>query len=78
MTFTQSYRVVDAYDFVEIAIKVVSPALSNPFTEVSVRGEFTRDTDVPLGVDGFCDSDDGGLYRIRFMPSHPGDYSYSI
>jgi hypothetical protein len=29
-------------------------------------------------VDGFCDSTDGGTYRIRMMPSGPGDYSYSV
>ena len=29
-------------------------------------------------VDGFCDSADGTLFRIRFMPSKPGDYAYSV
>ncbi|MBB3125487.1 hypothetical protein FHS19_000141 [Paenibacillus rhizosphaerae] len=29
-----------------------------------------------IPVDGFCDSDDGSLYRIRFMPSEAGAYSY--
>ncbi len=31
----------------------------------------------PRRVDGFCDSDDGSVYRIRFMPTKPGSYSYT-
>lgn len=29
-------------------------------------------------VDGFADSADGSLYRIRFMPPAAGDYQYSV
>jgi Protein of unknown function (DUF4038) len=29
-------------------------------------------------VDGFSDAEDGSVYRIRFMPSAPGDYTYSV
>jgi hypothetical protein len=29
-------------------------------------------------VDGFCDSADGSVFRIRFMPSRLGEYSYSV
>src|SRR5690349_24132408 len=29
-------------------------------------------------VVGFCDSVDGSMFRIRFMPSSPGEFSYSI
>ena len=30
-----------------------------------------------LEVEGFCDSPDGSLFRIRFMPSTAGDYRFS-
>jgi hypothetical protein len=29
-------------------------------------------------VDGFCDSADGSVFRIRFMAPHPGSYKYSV
>jgi hypothetical protein len=29
-------------------------------------------------VAGFCDSADGSVFRIRFMPSSPGDYTYVL
>jgi hypothetical protein len=29
-------------------------------------------------VEGFCDSADGSVFRIRFMPSTPGSYSYHV
>jgi hypothetical protein len=29
-------------------------------------------------VDGFCDAPDGGTFRIRFMPSSPGEYDYAL
>ncbi len=28
-------------------------------------------------VEGFCDSGDGTVFRIRFMPASPGDYTWS-
>ncbi|WP_164775365.1 apiosidase-like domain-containing protein [Paenibacillus glycanilyticus] len=35
-----------------------------------------RDSLIP--VDGFCDSEDGSLYRIRFMPRSAGRYVYTV
>ncbi|MCL4195369.1 MAG: DUF4038 domain-containing protein, partial [Thermoguttaceae bacterium] len=29
-------------------------------------------------VEGFCDSPDGSIYRIRFMPTRPGQYTYRV
>ena len=31
-----------------------------------------------MAVQGFCDSADGGTYRIRFMPSKPGKHAYEV
>src|ERR1035437_2978643 len=31
-----------------------------------------------VAVDGFCDSADGSVFRVRFMPWAPGDYRYSV
>lgn len=35
-----------------------------------------RDRLIP--VDGFCDSEDGSLFRIRFMPRSAGRYRYTV
>jgi hypothetical protein len=76
--FTQSTRNVDTYDFVEITLNVKSPDTKNPFVDVAVRGWFTAGAGKKVHVDGFCDSPDGSIFRIRFMPSEPGSYQYSV
>jgi hypothetical protein len=77
--FSQSSRSIECYDFVEVAINVLKPVPRNPFTSVSVSGHFSligQGSD--LVADGFCDSPDGSVFRVRFMPSKPGDYAYSV
>ena len=64
---------VEAYDFVEATLNVTAPDAANPFTDVAVSGSFGK-----TAVEGFCDSADGSVYRIRFMPSAPGDYAYTV
>ena len=76
--FTPSADVVDAYDFVEVAINIAEPKAANPFTDVAVEGTFHLAGEAPIPVDGFCDSADGSVYRIRFMPGKAGEYSYSV
>ncbi len=79
VTFTQSGQIVEAYDFIEITLNIASPDAKNPFAEAIVEGRFGKAGDThSLPVDGFCDSADGSVYRIRFMPSAPGDYAYSV
>lgn len=79
VTFTQSAPAVDAYDYVEVTLAVSGDDARNPFTDASVRGSFGKSGEAArIPVDGFCDSADGSVFRVRFMPSSPGDYSYSI
>ena len=55
------------------------PDAGNPFTGATVSGSFAkRGGGERVKVDGFCDSADGSVFRIRFMPSAPGDYTYSV
>ncbi len=56
-------------------IAVPGPAGGNPFTEQSVSAVFEGASET-VSVNGFYDGD--GLYRIRFMPSHEGEYSFRI
>ena len=77
--FSQSAASVAAYDFLEVSLEVGGPFSGNPFTEAKFDGSFG-----PAGgsgrvhVDGFCDSADGTQFRIRFMPSKPGAYAYTV
>jgi hypothetical protein len=79
VAFSQPAETVEAYDFVEITLNVTSPDAKNPFTDVVVEGQVGKVGDgLRLSVDGFCDSADGSIFRIRFMPAVPGDYAYSV
>jgi hypothetical protein len=78
VTFRQSATTVDVYDFVEVTMDVARPTAANPFTDVVVAGEFRCEEDEPERVDGFCDSEDGSEFRIRFMPTRPGPYQFSV
>jgi len=79
ITFSQSAEAIEAYDFVEITLNVSSPDAKNPFTDVVVEGQFGKTgSGQHLNVSGFCDSADGSVFRIRFMPAAPGEYSYSL
>ena len=76
--FSQSAASVEAYDFVEVAMAVDQPNSINCFTRASVTGSFTKASGSAVQVEGFCDSTDGSVYRIRFMPSALGDYTYHV
>ena len=77
VTFKQSADKVEGFRLLEVTASVARPTAQNPFTDVTFAGQFQREGDVPIPVHGFCDSADGGAYRIRFMPSKPGKYSYT-
>jgi hypothetical protein len=76
---TLATNVVDAYDFVEVTLRPDPPVVGNPFTDAVAEGEFgPAQGGAALKADGFCDSQDGSVYRVRFMPSQPGDYRYKV
>jgi hypothetical protein len=79
VSFSQSAENVDAYDFVEVVVSVDGPDARNPFTDVTLSGSFGKTgASERTAVEGFCDSADGSVFRVRFMPASPGDYSYSV
>jgi hypothetical protein len=79
VAFSQLANSVAAYDFVEVSVKIGTPVAGNPFTEAAVTGWFgSAGTSERVQVSGFCDSSDGTLFRVRFMPSKPGDYAYKV
>src|SRR4051812_46521139 len=78
MLLSQSAATVECYDFIDITLRIPAPAIGNPFTDASVSGAFGLDDRERVTVDGFSDSADGSLFRVRFMPSVAGTYTYSI
>jgi len=79
VSFSQPPGSIEAYDFVEVTANVDGPDARNPFTDVTLHGSFGKSGGTEQKeVDGFCDSTDGSMFRIRFMPSSPGDYAYSV
>jgi hypothetical protein len=78
VSFSQSVETVEAYDYVEVTLNVDKPDAGNPFLNVAVTGSFSKtDGSERKTVEGFCDSGDGTVFRIRFMPASPGDYTWS-
>ena len=79
VSFSQSALRVEPYDFVEVTAAIAPPVAPNPFSGATLTGSFSkRGAAQKLQVDGFCDAPDGSAFRIRFMPSAPGDYTYSV
>ena len=78
-SFSQPVRSVEAFDFVEVTANIEGPDAGNPFTDANLSGSFRKAGGTgQTTVGGFCDSADGSVFRIRFMPSSPGDYTYSV
>jgi hypothetical protein len=79
VSFSQPAGSVEAYDFAEVTVNVTGPDARNPFIDATLRGSFGKTGgSAKTAVEGFCDSADGSVFRIRFMPPSPGDYTYSI
>jgi hypothetical protein len=79
VSFSKSAASVEAYDFVEVTATVAGADARNPFTDAALTGTFGKTGAAQrVSVGGFCDSADGSVFRIRFMPASAGDYSYSI
>lgn len=76
--FRQSADEVDRYDFVEVTLTLDAPPRGNPFVDASFSGEFGPGPDDLRKVEGFCDSDDGRVFRIRFMPTRAGKHTYAV
>lgn len=77
VSFTGPKQEIEAYDFVEVTAAVSSPDVADPFTDASFEGSFaTTDGKTRWNVQGFCDSPDGRVFRIRFMPPAAGEYTF--
>jgi hypothetical protein len=55
-------------------LQLRGPSEGNPFVDVQLSGEFRQNKRV-FRPEGFYDGN--GIYRIRFMPDAPGEWSYT-
>ena len=79
VTFSQSAQEVEPYDFIELTARVSAPRARNPFLDASIHGTFAMlHGNERWQIDGFCDAEDGTIFRVRFMPRAAGDYAYSV
>jgi hypothetical protein len=78
VTFGAPATPVEAYDLFEVTVTVEAPDVANCFTGAEVAGELRAAGVAPVRVEGFCDSRDGGVFRVRFMPSTPGEHHWSV
>jgi hypothetical protein len=78
-TFAESAKSTEVFDFIEVTANLAAPPVGNPFVDAAFTGHFEADgSATQTAVDGFCDSPDGSRYKIRFMPSKAGSYSFEV
>jgi hypothetical protein len=68
---------VSTYSFMEFTMTLKKPVTENPFTDVLVKGVFTINGN-EITATGFCDSQDGTVFKIRYMPAVEGKVNYTI
>ncbi|HEY2860723.1 MAG TPA: DUF4038 domain-containing protein, partial [Terracidiphilus sp.] len=79
VAFSAPAAQVDRFDFVEIEADIQSPDVSNPFLGASLTATVeTADGSRHWNVEGFSDSADGSVFRIRFMALVAGSYKYTV
>ncbi|MBN2268984.1 MAG: DUF4038 domain-containing protein [Sedimentisphaerales bacterium] len=81
VSFVEQPKAAACFDASKFVIKVSAeggPPFKNPFTDAELTGTFEGPDGASLRVAGFCDSQDGSIYRLRFCPRKVGIYKYSL
>lgn len=66
-------QTVHCWDCFEITC--IGPENGNPFVDLALHAVFTH-KDSHIEVEGFYDG--SGIYRVRFMPDHVGEYNFQL
>ncbi|MGI8602671.1 MAG: DUF5060 domain-containing protein [Verrucomicrobiales bacterium] len=78
VTLVLSNPRVEVFDFVEISLHREAASADNPF-QLDNFAEFAlADGLQTWRVEGFCDADDGRVFRFRFMPPKRGKYGFHV
>ena len=81
VSLVEQPKVVACFDASEFVIKVSAEGdapFKNPFTDAELTATFEGPDGPSLKVAGFCDSEDGSNYRLRFCPHRVGIYDYDL
>lgn len=65
--------VIERWGMLEVGVSGTTNG--NPFVDDALQGVFRHQNET-VKVDGFYDGE--GIYRVRFMPSYAGEYTYRI
>jgi Protein of unknown function (DUF4038)/Domain of unknown function (DUF5060) len=77
--FSKAKSTIEIYDNQEFTLNLKKPNTKlNPFKNATISGEFMHESGDKTIVEGFCDSQDGSLFKLRFMPKLVGNYTYTI
>lgn len=74
-SFTLNHDRIETSDYAEITVRMPPVKSVN---DVLITGLFIGPTNDTTRIDGFCDSPDGSLHRIRFRPVKTGSYRFTI
>lgn len=77
-SFTLSRDKIELPDYAEITLDLPPVKSGNPFTDVLLTGVFVGPANDTTRVEGFCDTPDGSKHRIRFRPTKPGMYRFTV
>lgn len=69
--------VIEQFGVWESTLTLKKPLMGNAFTDAHLVAELTFDAE-PIPVEGFCDSPDGRVFKLRFMPQKVGTYTYRL
>ncbi len=77
LQFKPGARTVPRFETHEVVIESGTPT-PNPFRDTTLTADLTLPDGTRRTVEGFADSADGRVYRIRFMPVVKGRHSYTV
>ncbi len=68
---------VSTFEILEFTLNITNPVTGNPFTEAHVSAEIQAPNKT-FSINGFCDAQDGTIFRVRFTPMRTGNHSFTI
>lgn len=69
---------VPLFEHTEITLTRREPLKGNPFVDANLRATLTLPDGKVETADGFCDSEDGTVFRLRFMPRTVGEHRWAL
>jgi hypothetical protein len=78
VTFGAPATPVRANEPFVVTVTVTAPDASDCDKDVAVHGEMRMAGRDPIQARGACDSRDGSVFRVRFVPAAAGDYDWTV